>query len=322
MRVLMVGTGSIGRRHMASLRTLVTDVKFDLLREGRGAQPGDGPGDTLSASLEEALSKSPELMIIATPNALHLRYLLVAIDHQIPFYAEKPVVTTRGDVETLKSRMTGLLPPHIVGCNLRFLPSLLSLAALLHDGVAGRIARARFEAGQWLPDWRPGRDYRAGYSASASLGGGVMTDLIHEIDAALWLLGDFTEVKAISARASSLEIDCEDVACLLLGRAQGPIAAIEIDYVSRRPVRRYVVVGDQATMEWDLHGRSLQVRRSGSIDTVPLDDAAFDVAATYRSAMSELLSAIAEGRQTSQPLSEGLRSVEVVLDAHAGSAGP
>jgi predicted dehydrogenase len=319
MRVLMVGTGSIGRRHMANLRTLVPAARFDLLREGRGAPPADGVGDTVSASLEEALSKAPDLMVIATPNALHLRYLLAAIDRQIPFYAEKPVVTTRGDVEALKGRMGGRLPPHIVGCNLRFLPSLLRLAALLHDGVAGRIVRARFEAGQWLPDWRPGRDYRAGYSASASLGGGVLADLVHEIDAALWLLGDFTEVKAITARASSLEIDCEDVACLLLGRAQGPIAAIEIDYVSRTPVRRYVVVGDQATLEWDLHARSLQVRRPESIDSLPLDDAAFDVAATYRSAMTELLSAIAEGRQTSQPLSEGLRSVEVMLGARAGA---
>src|SRR4051812_7555890 len=262
MRVLMVGSGSIGRRHMASLRELVPHVAFDLLREGdRSSGEAAGAGETRSASLEEALSKAPELMVIAAPNALHLRYVLAAIDAQIPFYVEKPLVTSREHAATLRRLSDSRLPSHIVGCNLRFLPSLVALAGLLRDGVAGRVVRARFEAGQWLPDWRPSRDYRASYSASAAMGGGVMLDLIHELDAALWLLGDFSRVKALTTRASALEIDCEDVACLLLGRPGGPVVAVEVDYVSRSPVRRYVIVGDEATLEWDLHQRSLVVRR-------------------------------------------------------------
>ncbi len=321
MRVLIVGTGSIGRRHMASLRALVPGVSFDLLREAdRSSQLAGGVGETQSGSLEEALSKLPDLMVIATPNSLHLRYLLAAIEWQIPFYAEKPVVTSREDAATLRRQIAGRLPPHIVGCNLRFLPSLLTLAGLLHDSVAGRIVRARFEAGQWLPDWRPSRDYRSSYSASAALGGGVLLDLIHELDAALWLLGDFSQVRAITARASTLEIDCEDVACLLLARPNGPVASVEVDYVSRTPVRRYVVVGDQATLEWDLHRRALLICRKDAVEAVRLDDSAFDVGATYRAAMHELLTAVAEGRQTSQPLREGLRSVDVILAARADAA--
>ena len=85
-----------------------------------------------------------------------------------------------------------IIPQTQVGCNLRFLPSLQRLKDLIAQGVIGRIVRASFEAGQWLPDWRPRQDYRKSYSADPDSGGGVLFDLIHEIDAAYWILGDLT----------------------------------------------------------------------------------------------------------------------------------
>ncbi len=316
-RVLVVGAGSIGRRHMDNLRLMAHDVRFDLLREGRGRDEALAADESSSSSLEEALARRPDLMLISNPSALHLRPLVAAIEHGIPFYAEKPLVTTAEDLAMLKTVAGGALPPHIVGCNLRFLPSLSRLRELLEQGAIGRIARARLEAGQYLPDWRPTRDYRASYSARAALGGGVLLDLIHEVDASLWLFGSFGDVRSLQARASSLDIDCEDVACLLLGRAGGPVVTIELDYISRSPVRSYAIVGDEGTLAWNLQQRTLVLQRIGEAEPVALPADAFDVAATYRHAMRELLDAIDEGRQTSQPLEHGIRALEVVMAARA-----
>lgn len=322
MRVLMIGSGSIGRRHMASLRQIDPAITFDVLREpGRGSDLAGLGHATLSRSIDEALDKRPKLMVVANPSALHLRHVLAAIDSDTPFYIEKPVVAAADDLVVLETRVArASLPVNMVGCNLRYLPSLQVLRRLVAGGRLGRIVRADFEAGQWLPDWRPTQDYRRSYSASRAMGGGVVFDLIHEIDAALWLLGGFTRIEALAGHTSSLEIDADDCACLLLGRAGGPFVTVRLDYVSRRPVRRYTLVGDEATATWDLRAGTLTLDTPDGIEAFEASADSYDVALTYKSAMREMLAAITECRPTSQPIEEGLLAVAVALAATTSAA--
>jgi predicted dehydrogenase len=319
MQVLVVGTGSIGRRHISNLRLLVPDLAVDVLREGSRATATDSIGDaSISTTLEAAMDKRPDLMVIANPSALHLRYLMAAIDCGIPFYAEKPVVSGAEDYLELRQKVQSTkVPPNIVGCNMRFLPSLKCLRDLIQSGRLGRLVHASFEAGQWLPDWRPQQDYRQSYSARAALGGGVALDLIHEVDAARWLLGEFEQVAALLNRGSSLEIETEDTASLLLRSCLGVPATVQLDYVSRRPFRRYRIVGDMGTAEWDLPSRTLTVASSTGVETLALDSTAFDVGATYLAAMQDLLDAIENGRPSAQPIEEGLATLDLVLRAKA-----
>lgn len=322
MRALIIGTGSIGCRHMSSLCSIDPSITIDVLREpGRGIHLASLGGATLSSSIEEALDKRPELMVVANPSALHIRHVLAAIDSCTPFYIEKPVVVAQQDLAHLEARVSrGNLPVNMVGCNLRHLPSLQVLRSLVANGRLGRIVRADFEAGQWLPDWRPMQDYRASYSASRAMGGGVVFDLIHEIDAALWLLGGFTSIEALSGHTSRLEIDADDCACLLLGRTGGPFVTVRLDYVSRQPVRRYTLVGDAATATWDLRACTLTLATPEGIEVLESGPDAYDVARTYPAAMREMLAAIAERRPTSQPIEEGLRAVAVALAATKSAA--
>lgn len=317
MRVLMVGTGSIGRRHMASLRRLVPNIQFDVLREIGRSRDINGLGEVyIVSSIDEGLSRQPQMMVIANPSSMHLRPLLAAIDNNVPFYVEKPVVSNLDDLAVLQSHVSfETLPPNLVGCNLRFLPSLIVLKNLTLDGRLGKLVRADFEAGQWLPDWRPSQDYRLGYSANLSQGGGVLLDLIHEVDAAHWLLGDFEHVNGYAIHASELEIDSDDCASILMARAGGPMTTVRVDYVSRKPVRRYTLVGDRGTVTWDLRGSKIVLDDATGSQLIDLPLESFDVSATYVSAMQELLNAIESNRPSSQPLEDGLRALKTVLRA-------
>lgn len=317
MLALIVGTGSIGRRHMTNLRNLVPTVRFVALREGiRNQHKHDISGVVVTSTLDEAIKQQPDLMIIANPSALHFKYIELAINNEIPFYIEKPVVTHNEDLNKLKNLLSKKnVPTNIVGCNLRFLPSLKKLKSLLDDGKLGRLVRSSFEAGQWLPDWRPTQDYKKSYSAKKSLGGGVTLDLIHEIDAAHWIMGDFEQVSAQLWKGSNLDIETEDCACLLMKSKAGPLAVIQVDYVSRQPFRRYRLVGDLATAEWDLPSKSLSIFSKSHTEIIKMDDSDFDVSSTYINAMNELIDAIANNKSTSQPIEDGILSLETVLHA-------
>jgi predicted dehydrogenase len=316
MRVSVIGSGSIGRRHVANLRALVPDAHFTFWRaSGAHDDYTRQLGARVVSSLEQCLAEAPDLAIIANPSAFHAEPLLQVLRAGIPFYIEKPIVTGRAAWNAVAAQIAAIpaLPPNVVGCNLRYLPSLIKLRRIIADSRLGRVVRATMQAGQWLPDWRPHQDYRHSYSASRRLGGGVIYDLVHEIDAARWLLGEFVEVRAFAGRLSSLEIETEDAACALLSGASMPLTCIGLDYVSRVPLREYRIIGDCATATWSLAQRELRVETPHGVHVEAAGSEDFDIAATYVSAMKDLLAAVRDNGRTQHGIEDGMRTADLML---------
>lgn len=317
MRILVAGTGSIGRRHIINIQHLQPDVQFIVLRkDGRIDSFVKEIGALVVTDVEEALSKSPDCAIIATPSTLHFDLLLSLIEAGISMYIEKPVVTSRIEVERVYNALTknNYRKTTMVGCNLRYLGSLQKTRDLILDGEIGTVVRASFQAGQWLPDWRPDQDYRKSYSSDPSRGGGVILDLIHEFDAVRWLLGEFKQVCSFAERFEPLGIESEAVACSILSNPGSvPLVCVSLDYIARSPVRRYEFIGDKGNLVWDLQQKKLIVQKQGEIKEAECGKEGFNVQNTYISSMSEYLQAVHDNNSTTQDIFEGLRSVELIL---------
>lgn len=319
MRVIIVGTGSIGRRHVDNILRIEPQAKFVILRQNKRH---DSLSDKLSAqivaSVEEAMNFNPDCAVIATPSSMHADFILDFIKYGVAMYIEKPVVIDRVDIEKIRSSISQYCyeSTTLVGCNLRFLNSLRFAHNLIRDGVLGQVARAVFQAGQWLPDWRPGERYQESYSADPNRGGGVVWDLIHEIDSVRYLLGDFDTVESMMSTFEPLGIKSDAVANLLLGRKNGgPLVSIGLDYVARMPVRRYEIYGEKGSLVWDLPQRQLQVQTANNVEIITDKPEDFDVLYTYEIAMKEFLSAVKSSVSTSQDLQEGLKSAELAIMA-------
>jgi predicted dehydrogenase len=289
-------------------------VQFGLLRDdGRKDVFSDSLGAAVFAHLDDALRWKPQLAVVATPSSRHAELILPLLEAGVATFVEKPVVTQSLALDCLQKLDPTQLPPTQVGCILRFLPSLQRVRQWLEEDRIGRVVRASFEVGQWLPDWRPAQDYRQSYSASRASGGGVVFDLIHELDLAAWLLGNLELLDAWGQKSSSLDIDSEDVALIALRSASGALAAIQMDYVAREPIRRLQLIGDQGTITWDLPARHCSLRVAGQ-DAVLADG--FDTASIYVAAMTELLESAERGGPTSLPLHEGLRATALAISAN------
>lgn len=317
MKALILGIGSAGQRHMRNLASLVPGVRFLAVRKDGAPNAATRKFSAeVFATIPAALREAPDMAVVATPSACHREALELLVRAKVPFYVEKPVATSAEGLRALLAQADAAGLATTVGCNLRHLPSLQTMRKLIHEGVCGRIVRAHLECGQWLPDWRPATDYRQSYSARRRLGGGVLLDLIHEIDIARWFFGEFDRVDAHHGRFSDLEIETEDVACVLLSRREGPVVTVALDYVARSPVRQYRVIGTQGTLEWDLPARLLRRFVPGegwrALSTDPKD---FDVAETYLEAMRQFLQCVKDGKPSSQPLSEGVATLSLALRA-------
>lgn len=250
MRGLIVGYGSIGRRHASNLRALHPDAEVIVWRRPTRAET-PGPGERWVFSLEEAVSMQPDFAVICTPAHLHVEQAVGLVSHGIPVLVEKPLSSALDRVDELieASRSRGL--PLMVAYNLRFDASLRRLRDAVQEGRVGRILAVRAEVGQYLPDWRPDADYRLGPTASRAAGGGVLLELSHEMDYVRWLFGEIRDVTAVTAKLSDLDIDVEDCAEIVCRSTEGAMISLHLDMVQRVPTRTCRVIGATGTLEWD-----------------------------------------------------------------------
>ena len=116
------------------------------------------------------------------------------------------------------------------------------------DGCPRSARRMGFaSSARWFfPDWRPNRDYRRSYSSRAE-DGGVLRDLIHEIDYAVWLFGRPQSVFAKLFNLGRLGIEAEETVDLYWQAMAGYGISIHLDYLSRMPGAQSVLMEIRAT---------------------------------------------------------------------------
>lgn len=246
MKTLVVGYGSIGQRHARVLEELGCEVAVVSRRPIEYPRRYDG--------LDSALSGwRPEYVIIASRTNEHFDDLgtLIAAGFAGRVLVEKPLFDV---VRQLPSHRFSHLA---VAYNMRFHPLILRLRDFL--GRQEHLIAAHLYVGQYLPQWRPLADYRSSYSASRSLGGGVLRDLSHEIDYALWLFGSWQQLTALGGKFSTLEIDSDDVFSLLWSTSRCPAVSVNLNYLDRSVRREILVHTDNHSVRVDLIRGNLEI---------------------------------------------------------------
>jgi predicted dehydrogenase len=243
MKALVVGLGSIGRRHASNWSAL-----------GLGPVVVAHQTDDLDAVLS---SERPDVVLVTNPTSLHVDTACKAIRAGAHVFIEKPIGHQLPGLPELLEAAKHTRRVLMVGYNLRFHPGLARLKELVQQHAIGKIVSARAEVGEYLPDWHPWEDYRRSYSGRSELGGGAVLTFSHELDSLCWLLGAPRRVMAIAVHASSLETDTEDVAEIALHFECGALGSVHVDYV-RRPARRSLeLTGEDGILHWEYEANRL-----------------------------------------------------------------
>lgn len=225
MNILIIGFGSIGKRHQKVLNTLYPEARIDVV--SAHASPAKAFYKDIS---EVAELDSYDYFIIASQTVDHFKQLS-ALDASVygkPILVEKPLFSELRKFDSDRNRI-------YVGYNLRYHPLISVLRTLCSSH---KFITVNIIVGHYLPDWRSGDDYRNSYSSSRKRGGGVLLDLSHEIDYVQWLFGSIKTVKAIGGKISPLEIDTEDFVAFIGETDRGVRFTISLDYISRIPIRQ------------------------------------------------------------------------------------
>lgn len=257
-RFLVIGCGSIGKRHLTNLKRLgVTQISAFDVRTDRRREIEERFDVPTFDNLDNAFKAGAGAALVCTPTRLHLEHALLAVSAGCHLFIEKPVAEELEGLDRLSAEIAHRNLSTLVGCNFRFHPGLRRIKSLLTEQAIGTVVSARAQFGQYLPDWHPWEDYRQGYSAQRCLGGGVVLDRIHELDYIRWLLGEITEVYALMGHLSHLEVDVEDTAEILLRFVSGAYGSVHLDYVRRTYDCSLEIIGDCGTIQWRYQDHSV-----------------------------------------------------------------
>jgi predicted dehydrogenase len=316
VKALLVGTGSIGRRHLGNLRTLgVRDIL--ILRSRRTPSlipPEEMAGTRVFYDLDEALTEGPEVAIIANPTSKHLGPATAAARRGCHLFIEKPISHSLDQLSPLMEAVDarGLITQ--VGYNMRFHPALETVRTLLQEGEIGKVYGVEAWSAQYLPDWHPWEDYRGGYMTRRALGGGIVLTYTHELDYLYWMCGPVRSVTAEVDHLSSLEMDTDDIAEINLRFRSGVVGHVHLDCIERTHRRGGRAVGEAGTVRWDLQDNVIEMARGGSSKWTPTEFPDFQRNDMYLWEMEDFLRCVQSGtRKTRVPLQEGLVGLRIAV---------
>ena len=244
IKVLVVGYGSIGQRHAEVLSSISVVDEIHIVSKQ----------EKLPYKTFHSLDKIPDLWIydyfvIASETILHysqLVYINSIVKEKI-ILVEKPLSTTGFDID--------LNNDIFVAYNLRFHPVINELAKLLKNE---EVLNINIQTGQYLPTWRPNRDYTTSYSALEEKGGGVLLDLSHEIDYLVWLFGEFKSIYSINEKISDLKINTDDYFTAIGKMKSGAYFNMTMDYISKITQRNININTNNYTIKADLVNNQLE----------------------------------------------------------------
>jgi len=256
-RVLIIGTGSIGERHLRCFlntgRTVVGIVEINAELRTAIAQRYDV--EAAWDSLEKALEETWDAAVIAVPAQWHIPMAHKLADAGIPMLIEKPLSTSLQGIEELIQKVRQSRLPVAVAYVYRYHPLFEKLRELLRSGRFGRLLELIYLSGQNFPHYRPA--YRDIYYARHETGGGALQDAMsHHLNLGEWLAGPIDRFSVDAAHQRLDGVPVEDTVHILARHGE-VLASYSLNQYQPQPEQTLTLVCEDGMLRAELHRNRL-----------------------------------------------------------------
>jgi len=310
MKVLVVGCGASGRRHINNLAAIDRIKSISVFTGNKDCLKEVNRKDKVIIT-ESLTNTDADFAVIANDTYKHIDTAIPLAERGIHLFIEKPLSHNLNKTNELRDIARKKKIKIFIGYNLRFLGAMKYIREKLSEGLLGRLYFAKIEVGQYLPDWRPSRDYRNSYSASAVRGGGVALDLSHEVDYMRHLFGDPARWSVVKAKVSNLEIDSDDVFEGIYKYGNNFICTIHLDYLLKEKKREIQIIGSGGVLHCDFIRKTISIRKNDE-ETVQNEEAMFDINKTYADELNHFVEVIEKDLEPDIGLEDGIQVLRLL----------
>jgi predicted dehydrogenase len=254
-KILIVGFGSIGKKHLKSLRLIFPDSEIAVFRRNDSSLiPAEA--DYLFTKWEQVSGFKPDIALICTPASKHIEAVRILAPLGVHLFIEKPMTASLDQAMELTEIVSNSSIHVMLGYHLRFSPSLIFYKKCIDERLVGDVLSVRCEVGQNISTWRPGTNPRESVSTLNEMGGGVLLELSHEIDYLRWIFGEMELIGGLVSRKKELNFEVEDEANLIFeikdeASNSKLCASINLDFLRWDSSRYCFAIGGLGTLKWD-----------------------------------------------------------------------
>ncbi len=305
MKLLIIGLGSIGQKHIDALIKINQFATIYALRSNTNAKPFANIIDLYELS---DVPNDIDFILISNPTSLHSKTILNVIDFNKPLFIEKPVFDSVINNDEIIRLIKEKNIKTYVACNLRFHPALIFLRDYLNSNNL-KVNEVNIYCGSYLPNWRPLQDYTKSYSANQKLGGGVHLDLIHELDYTIWIFGKPVNYTSIKRKVSNLLIDTFDYTNYNLSYPDFNVS-ITLNYYRLTPKRQIEIVLENEILICDILTSTIL----NSENKIIFTDNEFDFSKTYLDQMNYFINNLKNENIYMNDINESFEILKIALN--------
>jgi predicted dehydrogenase len=262
-KILFIGLGGAGQRHLRIFRELFPNAKFSayrhtsktpLLSSNFSVDSSNTIQDKykleIYADITKAFEDEPDLTVISTPTSSHIEPMMLAVKNGSSVFVEKPWSDSLKDFMNFKSQIINNGLEFHISFQRRFHPMIARTQKSLSQNDIGNIMAASFTVYSNVPCWHSYEDWKELYAVRSDLGGGVLLTEIHEIDMICWFFGRPSAVFCSGGNRSSQTLPIEDTVqmTLLFGNFS---VQVTLCFMHENTKRNFHIVGSYGEISWD-----------------------------------------------------------------------
>jgi len=249
--VLIIGYGSIGKRHAKILKKFKDVAKIYIFTKQKCKSFNK------ISNINEIKKISPDYIIISSRTSehfMHLSFIEKNFKNRL-ILVEKPLFDTSKNLKIKNNKV-------FVGYNLRYHPIINFIKNFIKNK---KIFSININCQSYLPNWRKNINYTKSNSARKTHGGGVLLELSHEIDYLQLIFKRVTKLhNSLVKKISDLKIDTEDYV-LIAGKTAMANFYMSLNFFSLQSQRRIMVSGNMFNLEADLLKNTVKIFEKGKI---------------------------------------------------------
>jgi len=319
IKVVVVGYGSIGKRHV---KNLLNFPKIQVIICTKRKDLGDIKNKKVIVhrDLKKCLKEKPTIGFITNETSNHIQTATILAKNGIDIFLEKPLSNSMNGVEKLLKIVNKKKIITQMGCNFRFYPPIVKIKKLIDIKKIGRIISVQIENGSYLPDWHPDEDYSKGYAAKKKLGGGIILTQIHEIDYLYWFFGEIRQISSITGKFSDLKIDVEDISASIFKFKNNIVGELHLDFLQRPQFKRCKIRGTKGIIEWDSKNNDVKIFMNNikKWQKIPIKNnyklsSKNCVNTMYVKELQHFMKCVKNRTKTINPITEGIETLKIAL---------
>lgn len=312
-RVVIIGLGSIGRRH-ARLLALRKELQVEWCESSpealaRAIQELGHPA-RVHTSFIEMLQTKPTMVVVATPHSLHADQAIAALDVGIHVLCEKPLSDNLADARAIVAAARRAQGIFAVGFQLHFHPALCRVKAIMNSGEIGSIHHTHCLVGTYVTLVNSQSRYQS------RMEGALFMDYAHQPDIFYWLLGQKPMgVYVAAGQGGKLPLQANpNFAALTCDYPNAVISTIHLNYLQVPDRHEYEIIGDRGWIALDMFRGEMRVGRE-SDSSVVVESFSTNRDCLYEHEHQAFLDAVAGKRKPESCADDALVSMEVIAAA-------